>query len=434
MGQVPAVRETGIGAPEGEVRVSDIMLLIAVALACSATLSMFETAILASQRHRVVQMRARKRRGAAGLLKILDDMDSVLATILLWNNFANVAIASLATLLAIEMLGGSQASLSATNAVTTLVILLLAEITPKAVGIRYPERIACAAALILIPVIRISAPIVVVVRFLVRFMLRKVGATADAEKIRRLRIDELMALVSDQGSLREIDDEHRNMLLRLIGLPQLAINELMVPRDRIHFLDLTDSSQRMQKRLARPRYDNLLLCEGGLDKVIGVIRTLDAREACAAGEHDRLRALAGKPLYLPETLDPIDALRELIAKKGEMALIVDEFGGLIGMVKAADFIRHLTSSQLRQPRSAADGNGNYWLVASDEAISSINLRCGLDLPADESRTVGGLIAARLGHFPECPLCLQINEVRIEVEEIGESTAQIRIHNPVSFQS
>ncbi|MCY4324757.1 MAG: CNNM domain-containing protein [Betaproteobacteria bacterium] len=413
----------------------DTFLLIAFALICSGTLSMFETAILSSQRHRVMQMRASRRRGAATLLKILDDLDSVLATILLWNNFANVAIASLATLLAIEMLGASQASLSATNAVTTLVILLLAEITPKAIGVRYPERIACAAALILTPVIRISYPIIVVVRTLVRFMLSKAGAITETSDIRRLQVDELMALVSDQGSLKEIDDEHRNMLLRLIGMAQMAISELMVPRDRIHFLNLDDSDEQLQKRLKRTRHDQLLLCEGGLDKVIGVIRTIDAWQACAAGDRARLTENCRKPLYLPETLTPIDALREIIAQQDRLALIVDEFGGLIGMVKESDFIRHLTSSLLEhQPRTGADGNGNYWLVTSDEAISSINLRCALHLPTDESRTIGGLVAARLNQFPEYPLCLVVNDIRIEIEQIGESTSQIRIHNPTSSGS
>lgn len=405
----------------------DILLLIAIALACSATLSMFETAILSTQRHRVMQMRAKGRRGAASLLKILDDLDSVLATILLWNNFANVAIASLATLLAIEILGGGQASLSATNAATTLVILLLAEITPKAVGVRYPERIACAAALILVPIIKISAPIVMIVRFLVRFLLSKAGAAADTEKIRRMKVDELLALVSDQGSLREIDEEHRNMLLRLIAMPQLAIHELMIPRDRIHFLNIADPIEQIQKRLADPHHDHLLLCEGGLDKVIGVVRTFKAKEACAAGNLARLQEFSQKPLYLPETLNPIDALRELIDKKSEMALVVDEFGGLIGMVKTTDFIRHLTSSHLA-------GNGNYWLVAGNEAISSINLRCGIDLPDDESRTIGGLIASRLNQFPEHPLCLQIGKVRIEIEEIGESSSRIRLYRPSSPQA
>ena len=404
----------------------NILLLIAIALVCSSTLSMFETAILSSRRHRVMQMRSQGRRGAAGLLRVLDDLDSVLATILLWNNFANVAIASLATLLAIETFGGTQASLSATNAATTLVILLLAEITPKAVGIRYPETIACVAALILAPIIRISAPIVVVVRFMVRFMLSKVGAAVDNEKIRRMKIDELMALVSDQESLKEIEDRHRNMLLRLIAMPQLAISELMIPRDRIEFLNLSEPFERIERRLAETVHDHLLLCQGGLEKVIGVVRTTNARQACADGDGSQLHALADKPLYLAETLDSIDALYELINSKSEMALIVDEFGGLIGMVKNADFIHHLTSSQLA-------GNGDCWQVAGDEAIRSINLRCGLELPTDESRTIGGLIAARLNQFPEYPLCLQINRVRIEIEEVSESSSRIRLYGPTSPQ-
>lgn len=380
--------------------ISTYIGLIAVGLLFSGSFSMFETSLLASQRHRLQALAAKGRRGAATACRLLErDIDAVIATILLWNNFANVVIASSATVLAIRLFSDDQAVLSVTSLLTTITILICAEITPKAIGVRFPERIACFAAPI-IDVLSRLIPIGRVVGAIRDLFAGKAAADGEVQRRQHILAEDLLAIIKDDTTMAEAGGEHKALLYKVIGLAELSIRDLMINRKDIDYLDLEDAMEEMVAHMTSCRHHLLPLCEDGLENVVGMVRVRDAIGAWGRGGFgkDELRALASKPIYVPETIEPVKALRQLVGRKRQTCLIVDEYGGLVGMVTAAEFFNHIFGASVAGG-AAALAAGASVTVNGDELVREINLNHSLNLPAAEGQTIAGLIIDRLEAFP-----------------------------------
>lgn len=399
---------------------ADILLLIALFLGVSATFSMVETALLCSRKFMLQKNALRGHRGCAAALRLLEDVDAVLATILMWNSFANVACATLATLLAIRLWEGSDIAVTLSSIAITVVILIFAEIAPKALGMRYAEKIAAHASRPLAALVRASGPATRFLRLTVKLLLRLAGTDPERVPAHHIAPDELQALVSDKHTLREDGEEHKSMLVRLIGLHDLTMRDVMVPRANIKSVRLRDSTEKQLDVLLESEHQLLPVCEDSLENVVGVVRTRKCAAAERRGEFNAkiLRKLVVKPFFVPETIDPVNALKELIVNRREMALVVNEYGGLVGMATLYDFLFHLLGGY--SGRLAAAGpvpDDGSVRVSGDDAVHELNLRLSLDLPEDRARTVGGLITDALDEFPEHPVCVRIDDIGLTVETV-----------------
>lgn len=361
---------------------------------------MFETSLLASHRHRLQALASKGRRGAASACRLLDHhLDAVIATILLWNNFANVVIASSATVLAIRLFTDSEVVLTSTSLLTTGTILILAEITPKTIGVRFPEQIACFAAPILAVLIRVI-PIGTVISAFQRLFVR--GDGDGVQQRQELQVEDLLAIIKDDKTFAEAHGGHKAMLYRMIGLAEMSIRDLVINRKDIDYLDLEDDEEELDRALAESRHHMLPLCRDGLENVVGMVRVREALSARGQGRlsHERLEQLASKPIFLTETIDPIQALRQLVDAKRQSCLVVDEYGGLIGMLTAAQFFNRIFGGgENAGPDFFSLKVGQSVIVNGDELVRQVNLKYSLNLPETDGQTVAGLLVDRLQAFP-----------------------------------
>ncbi len=403
--------------------ITTLVSLILVALGLSACFSLCETSLLSSRRHLLVARANKGQRGAKAALRLLDDMDSMLATLLLWNNFANVVVATLATVLAVRLIADSETVLSATSVLTTLAILIFAEITPKAIGVRFSESISCFAAPVLYLLVR-AVPIGGLMRGLInigRYAFRIKGEGKNPRRI--VAVNEMLAFIQDKDTLSEVDAEQKAMLYRMVGLHELTMRDLMIARSEIEYIDLEDEVGEIENELYGCGKHNVPLCNDGLENVLGMLDVREALKQARAGRLSKagLRRLADKPAFVPETIDPVRALRETVSLHQRPCLVVDEYGGLIGMVSVADYFRQVFGGQARN----GDVNGRerksteITSVGGEELVREVNLQHSLQLP-EEAKTVAGLFLERLGNFPEkVGARVFLGDIYLEIAELDD---------------
>lgn len=350
-------------------------------------------------------------------------MDSMLATLLLWNNFANVVVASLATVLAVRLISDSETVLSVTSVLTTLAILICAEITPKAIGVRFSERVSCFVAPVLYLLVR-AVPIGGLMRGLInigRYAFRIKGEGKDSRRI--VAVNEMLAFIQDKDTLSEVDADQKAMLYRMVGLHELTMRDLMIARSDIEYIDLEDDPGEIEDVLYGCGKHNVPLCNDGLENVLGMIDVREALKQARAGRLSKggLRLLAEKPAFVPETIDPVKALRETVSLHQRPCLVVDEYGGLIGMVSVADYFRLVFGAYGRN----GDRNGRerksteITSVGGEELVREVNLQHSLQLP-EEAKTVAGLFLERLGNFPEkVGARVFLGDIYLEIAELED---------------
>lgn len=349
-------------------------------------------------------------------------MDSMLATLLLWNNFANVVVATLATVLAVRLIADSETVLSATSVLTTLAILIFAEITPKAIGVRFSERISCFAAPALYLLVR-AVPIGGLMRGLInvgRYAFRIKGEGKNPRRI--VAVNEMLAFIQDKDTLSEVDADQKAMLYRMVGLHELTMRDLMIARSEIEYIDLEDEVGEIEDVLYGCGKHNVPLCNDGLENVLGMIDVREALKQARAGRLSKggLRLLAEKPVFVPETIDPVKALRETVSLHQRPCLVVDEYGGLIGMVSVADYFRQVFGGYGRNGGNGRERKATEIAsVGGEELVREVNLQHSLQLP-EEAKTVAGLFLERLGNFPEkVGARVFLGDIYLEIAELED---------------
>lgn len=411
--------------------ISILLSLIALALFLSASFSLCETALLSARRHSLQARAGKGNRGARAALALQEDKDSMLATILLWNNFANVSIAFLAALLAVRLFTDDNTVLSITSVITTLTILIFAEIMPKMIGVRFAEGCACFAAPILLLLVKVL-PVGKVVRATVVLGRKLINGGQEARPIdttQLVAVNEVLAFIHDKNTLADVSAKQKALLYRMISLHDVSLRDLMVSRPELDYLDLEDPLAKMEAQLKNSKHHILPLCEDGLDNVIGILRVRELfqelHEKSLAVTKDILRKYAADPIYLPETIEPDQALQQLVGEKRQTGLVVDEYGGLIGMVTQAEFFNYLFSRKAAADSQTADAP---LVVDGDDQVREVNLNLGLALPEEQAKTVAGLLIEANDHnFPAISFKQRFDDVELEVVSVkGQDIKDVAI--------
>ena len=371
----------------------------------SACFSLVETSLLSARRPKLVTMANKGNRGAKAALQLLDDMVGALATILLWNNFANVVIATLATVLAVRLIADNNTVLTVTSVVTTVTILIFAEITPKAIGVRFSERVACLAGPVLLILVRLIplGKLMGLLAGMTWFASNKSNSNANSRHI--VAVSELLALIQDKDTLTEVGAEQKAMLYKMVSMHELSVRDLMLRSSDIEYVDLEDELDNILAKLYASKHHMVPMCRDGLENVVG---TLSVKDVLAANRNETLtkadlEQMALAHLFVPETLDPIMALRDLISKNLHLYLVVDEYGGLVGLVTLSDYFNHIfgaVGTERTTSKNEAWPGIEIASVPGDEAVREVNLQYSLQLPEDKAKTIAGLIIEELDNFPQ----------------------------------
>ncbi|CAB3777557.1 HlyC/CorC family transporter [Pararobbsia alpina] len=412
--------------------------LVAILLLLSGFFSISETSMMAINRHRLKHLARKGAVGAKTTQGLLARTEDLLGAVLIGNNVINTLIPVLTTSIAVHTFGGDNVVLSITTGVIAFLIIVFAEITPKIVGATYPEKIALPASLIIAPLMRVLRPLIWFVNLFASAILRILHINPrDANNV-RMSSEELRSIVMESGSF--MPHKHRSILLNLFELENITVDDVMVPRPRIEALDLSAPLDQILQQLETCYHNKLLVYEGDIDRVLGVLhvrKTLAALRHHEELDRETLRELLSEPYFVPTGTAVFQQLQFFQENRQRIGLIVNEYGEVQGLVTPEDIIEELigefTTSMPRSANTRAGWNAHgECIVAGAMPLRELNRWLELKLPVDGPKTLNGLILETLQEIPEGDVALQIGECRLEVMQIdNQAIKTVKLFKPAA---
>ena len=408
---------------------------LAVLLVISAFFSIAETSMMAINRYRLRAMVRMGNTAAKRVADLLDKTDRLLGVILLGNNLINAAAATLTGLITIELFGDDKIWLGVGTLAVTFLILVFSEITPKVIGAAYAERIALPAAYVLGPLLKLLYPIVWFVNVFVSGLLRlmRIRPEAGAES-QRLTREELRQLVLEHSHF--IPKKHQSILVNLFDLERISVEDVMTPRARIEAIDLDAPPERLEEQLATSYHTRLIAYRGELDNIAGVLHLRRALAAQRDGRLDKdvLESLLAEPYFVPASTAVFAQIQYFQENRQRMALVVDEYGELLGLVTLEDMIEEFigeftTNAPVKAAAAEWDAEGSA-VVEGTTPLRDLNRRLGLALPLDGPKTLNGLVVEYLQDIPESGVSMKIDGVRMEIVQTQDRVVKaVRLAPP-----
>lgn len=395
---------------------SALFALLAVLLLLSAFFSSSETGLMTLNRYRLRHRAKLGHRGARLSQSLLERPDRLIGTILLGNNFINVLAAAVATIIGLRLFGDDGIAI-ATGALT-LLLLIFGEVTPKTMAALHPERIAFPAAYVLWPLMRLLWPLVLVVNFISNGILRLFGVSPEDAAEHSISSEELRTIVAEAGAM--IPQRHQKMLLSILDLEKATVEDIMVPRNEILGIDLSEPWDAILDTLVDAEHTRLPLYDGSIDQLKGVVHLRRVVKLAADDQLDaeRLLALAREPYFIPEGTPLNQQLLNFQNQKRRIGFVVDEYGDIQGLVTLEDILEEVVGEFTSDPATRlknvyANDDGSY-RVAGNVTLRSLNRNLGWKLPLSGPKTVNGLLLEKLESIPQAGKKVRISGYEFEI--------------------
>lgn len=403
-----------------------------VLLLLSAFFSASETGLFSLNRYRLRHLvKKGDASGARRAHDLLQRPDRLIGLILLGNNFVNVLASSVATLLGLKLFG--EAGIAIAAGALTFVILIFGEVTPKTVAALHPERIGFFAATVLKPLLKLLYPLVWVVNGIANGLLRLLGMTSiDAPKL-HLSSDELRTVVHEAGG--KIPQRHQDMLLSILDLEKATVEDIMIPRSEIAGIDLEDEWNDIMLQIGSSQHTRLPVYEGSIDNVLGVVHLRNVLALHQHGELSRetFMQIIRDPYFIPEGTTLNTQLLNLQQQKRRVALVVDEYGDIQGLVTLDDILEEIVGEFTTDPAAHSkdiypQDDGTY-LVEGSANIRELNRLMRWELPTDGPKTLNGMIIEYLETIPEAGTSLLLAGYPLEIIQTTSSAVKTVRINP-----
>lgn len=420
-------------------------IAVLICLGLSAFFSGAEIAFFSITESRLKTLADEGHKRAKMALKLRSNPQRLLSTILIGNNLANIMAASLATLIAIRMFG-SEAVAVATG-LLTFMVLLFGEIVPKTLCAKYPET---AVQILAYPIYWLEQLFFPFLYFLEPFILKLTGGRGLTVPF--ITEEELKIMLDAGGKAGVLETDEVRMIKNVFEFNDVTAEEVMTPRIYMFKLDGTQTLEGARQELYKAKYSRIPIHDGNPDNITGILyRSHALMELAQAHSHRRLNELAKPTLFIPETKPADELLKQFQKEKRHIALVVNEFGGVVGLVTVEDLLEEvvgeiLDEGDLHEEWIQRTGK-NQILVDGRTEVRRINEFLEVELD-DEQNTISGLILEELGHIPtvgetvntdNCLLIIHeadersIKSVQIIKEEvISETTTEE--HSPVGSES
>ncbi|MDA8129779.1 MAG: HlyC/CorC family transporter [Betaproteobacteria bacterium] len=421
------------------VSTSTLFAALAVLLLTSAFFSASETAMMAINRYRLRHAAESGVRGAMRAQALLDKTDKLLGVILLGNNLVNSASATLSAVLAIRLFGSGEIVLFVATLLLTFLILVFSEVTPKVLGAAFPERVAYPATLLLTPLLKLAYPVVWFVNLFVQGILRLLRIRPPEQGQRNsLGLEELRTIVLESSG--RLPREHHRILMNLMDLEDITVDDVMTPRSQIEAIDIEDDPERVRQQISTSHHTRLVVQAGSSDNLLGVLHVRRVLHALTgeALDPDTLKANLEAPYFVPAGTPLFTQLRHFQSGRRRLALVVDEYGELQGLVTLEDLLEELVGEFTTQAPSDAgylrqeeDGS---WLVEGSVLLRHLNRKLGLSLPLDGPKTLNGLLLEQFEDIPEAGVSLKLGDVPVEIVQTqGRAVKMARVYPPPAHE-
>ena len=313
--------------------ISSITAMV-ICVILSGYFSATETAFSSVNRTRLKAMAEKGDHKAELALRLAEDYDKLISTILIGNNVVNIALASIGTLFFVDLLGDNGATVS--TAVITVVVLIFGEITPKSIAKDYPEKFAMFSA----PFINMLIVLLTPLNFLFGLWKKLVGMIFKGEADAGMSQEELLLLVDEVQQDGAIDESEGELLRNAIEFGDLEARDILTHRVDLEAVPTDATKEEVAALFTESRFSRLLVYEDSIDKIVGVIHQKDFYTGTGIVDAP-LKEIMTEPLYIHQTEKVDDLLQLLRTNKSHMAIVIDEYGGTMGIVTMEDILEEL---------------------------------------------------------------------------------------------
>jgi len=403
--------------------------LLIFLILCSAFFSSSETGMLSLNRYRLKHMAKEGHKGAKRVSRLLSRPDRLLGTILVGNNVVNILAASIATVLAVNIWG--EKGIAIATAGLTIVVLIFGEITPKTLAALRPELVAFPASRVLSLLQRLLYPVVWLASTISNGLLRLLGVDPAQRSSDSLSTEELRSVVRESGP--ELPSNRQNMLLGILDLEKVTVDDIMIPRNEVVGIDLDDDLSLIIDQLRTTSHTRLPVFRGDINQVEGVVHMRQIARLLSHNEltKDSLRAACKEPYFIPENTPLSTQLINFQKHKRRIAIVVDEYGEVIGIATLEDILEEIVGEfsnqdSLRSPDIHPQEDGTQ-VIDGAAYIREINKALDWHLPVDGPKTLNGLITEALENIPDSAVCLKIGPYRLEIlQSAGNRVKSVRV--------
>lgn len=410
-------------------------------LVLSGFFSGSETALTASSR---AKLRAQADKGSSGAetaLKITENNEKLLGALLLGNNFVNILAASLATALFTRVFGDSGVALA--TLVMTLTVLIFSEVLPKTYAITAPESTAAKVAPVVRLVVLVFAPVVAVVRVLVRAILTAFGVRTNPDGAVLSYHEEIagaLALGHQEGAVQK---EDRDRLLGALDLGHRTVEEVMLHRSKLETVDIDAPPAEIIAQSVNSPHSRLPAWKDDPENIVGVIHVRDLMREVhrvvteAGGDFSAvarldIKAVAREPYFVPDTTPLDEQMRQFLQQRRHFGLVIDEYGALLGLITLEDILEEIVGEIVDEhdiPTEDPITRLESGAIEIDGGMTIRDLNRAMDwsLPDDEANTVAGLVIHEAQTIPDQGQVFQFHGFRFAVvERQGNRLTRLKI--------
>ncbi|MBT3358841.1 MAG: HlyC/CorC family transporter [Rhodospirillales bacterium] len=398
----------------------EYIVTIVVLLALSAFFSGAETALTAASRPLIHQLEQTGNSRAAMVSRLYADKPRLISALLLGNNLVNILAAALATRVMLDLFG--DAGVAYATLVMTLMVLIFAEIIPKTYAFRNANDMALGVAPLVRAVVFLFHPVVRALLWLVRGIFRIFGADIQDDDAVGGGEEELRGAIELHDGDETAVRHERAMLRSVMDLADVQVGEIMVHRRNLVMIDADGSPEEIVAQALASPYTRIPLWRETPDNIVGILhakallRAVQERKGDAAGLD--IVEIAVNPWFIPEYTPLLDQLLVFRERREHFALVIDEYGSLMGIVTLEDILEEIVGDITDEHDVTVSGvrvqpDGSY-VVAGDVTIRDLNRQFEWALPDEEAATVAGLVLHETRRIPEVGQTFIFHNIRFEI--------------------
>lgn len=400
------------------------LLAIAFLILCSAFFSGSETGLTSVSRARIFQLMKENNRRAALVSRLREEKESLIGAILLGNNLVNILASALATSLAISLWG--EVGVAYATIVMTAVVLIFAEVMPKTYAIHQSEKVSLAVAPLVALLVKLFAPVTNTVKWFISRFLSLFGVDVRADNAALTSgTDLLRGTIQMHHQDGQVERQDRDMLEAILRMEDSVVEDIMVHRKNIEGIDITLPVADIIEAATRSSHSRLPIYEGHYEHIIGILHLkrllqLIQRKGRQNIAHGDIRATLLKPWYIPCTTSLKDQLIAFRQRRQHFAMVIDEYGDLLGIVTLEDIIEEIVGeiddeSDKIVPDGIVPVGAESWLIQGNMPIRDINRHFDWELPEDEATTLAGLMLILARDIPRAGQAVEMPGFRLTAE-------------------
>lgn len=403
---------------------STSLIIIILCIIMSAYFSATETAFSSLNRIRIKNLAEKGNQRAALVMRLSERYDSLLSTILIGNNIVNIATASLATVLFVKMLGEDTGP-SVSTAVTTVVVLIFGEVSPKSIAKESPEKFAMFSA----PILHAFMVVLTPFNFLFGLWKKLLSRLFRTQEDTSITEDELLTIVDEAELAGGIDEQEGTLIRSAIEFSELEARDVLTPRVDMTAVPLTSTKEEIASVFAETGFSRIPVYEGDIDHIIGILYLKDFHNYVYHTDRD-VSSIIRPALYITEGKLIGQLLKELQKQKSHIAVVLDEFGGTVGIVTMEDILEQLVGEIWDEHDEVVEEiqqvSDHEYTVLGSANVEKLFEQLDIDEEMDVV-TVSGWVIETLGHVPEQGESFDWKNLHVSVLEMdGRRVKKIQV--------